>query len=55
MILRRSNTFKELFKTMRDTCKIDIKDLINAKISLNIMQDNIEKGVFEFQYFEGIT
>ncbi|MEK3751361.1 DNA adenine methylase [Paenibacillus sp. FSL E2-8871] len=53
MILRRSNTFKELFKTMRDTCKIDIKDLINAKISLNIMQDNIEKGVFEFQYFEG--
>ncbi len=52
MILRRSNTFKELFKTMREVCKIDIKDLVNAKISLNILQDNIKKGLFEYQYFE---
>lgn len=52
MLLRKSKTLKELFKTMRDNCKIDVKDLIDAKISLNILQDNIEKGLFEYQYFE---
>ncbi|MGG4107752.1 DNA adenine methylase [Paenibacillus lautus] len=52
VLLRKSKTLKELFRTMKDNCKLDIIALKNAKNCLKILQENIEKGFFEYEYFE---
>ncbi|MCY9661291.1 DNA adenine methylase [Paenibacillus chondroitinus] len=52
MILRRSETLRELFRSMRMNCSEEINNQRKLLSSLKVLQNNILEGTFNYKFLE---